>query len=164
MIRHFFQPLSSYRPLQGACSRNYIFKIINGVGMRAEPSQKKPSPPAIQMRDHMPPAIFHLSFQALCSFRNLASPACTGTLGFGFNAADLHADEIACHRSKARIGLGKVVAVIVERNQHLVNDLFRHIRTHVVAEQDRHAQDRLYADVLAEGLGGIDLNGSEVRR
>ena len=25
--------------------------------------------------------IFHLSFQALCSFRNLARPGCTGTSG-----------------------------------------------------------------------------------
>ncbi len=51
--------------------------------------------PLFSSRDQLPlPATFHLSFQALCSFRSLARPACTGTSGLALDAGDLHADEV----------------------------------------------------------------------
>ena len=65
---------------------------------------------------------------------------------------------------ETRIGLGEAIALSVELVQHLVDDILGHIRKHVVGEQERHAQDRLHADILAEYLRCIDLHGGEVRR
>ena len=112
----------------------------------------------------MLPEMIHLSFQAFFSFRNFASPGCTGTVGLALMPLACMPMKSRARGSKPGSALARLFPLIVERVQHLVDDLLGHIRTHVVAEQERHAQDRLHADVLAEYLFWIDLHGSEVRR
>src|SRR5690606_31499951 len=66
------------------------------------------------------------------------------------DAADLHADEVFRHWRETGLCLGQLVAVLIERADQFVDDVFGHVCAHVVTEQDRHALVFLVTDILRE--------------
>jgi len=75
----------------------------------------------------------------------------------GIDAVDLQLHEVLRQRPKAGIVRGQPILVLLERDQHLVDDVFRKIGTRVIGEQDRHALNLLHADRFAERI--LRVNG-----
>src|SRR3989304_4494002 len=72
----------AHRPVRAAQGLGYYRRNRHrrrGEGRHFRTAGSSPLEPS--WRDHLLPATIHLSFQAFFSFMNLASPACTGTVG-----------------------------------------------------------------------------------
>src|SRR6266508_4895160 len=68
----------------------------------------------------------------------------------GVDAPHLHPDEVARHVGEARIALRQLVLAAVEGGHHPVDEILAQARPDVVGEEERHAEDFLDADILAE--------------
>src|SRR5262245_17546068 len=71
-----------------------------------------------------------------------------GDVRVGADARHLQAYEVLCHRAEAGVEGGESLAVLVERGEHSVHDVFRHVRAYIVGKQDRHAENLADADIL----------------
>src|SRR4030042_1261178 len=139
----------------------------------AQPVEKSEQEPALSQHGFLSPnnpfprslaGDLPLVVPGLVFLEELRQPCMHRNGWIGVDAFYLHADEVAPHGFETRIALYEPFPLIVVPIQHLVDDLLGHIRKHVVAEQERHAQDRLHSDILAEYLLYIDLRGGQVRR